>query len=304
MPRRKLENLNLLDNFLFGTIVTHPVWGERFSRILLETIFQRKFGGLKILPQKVQYGKDTDRHGARLDVYVEELPEGMTACQASVYDMEPDRKDMSPAELSRRTRFYHALIDADCLKSGENYETLKNVIVIFILSRDPFGAGRMVYTICNSCREEPEIPYDDGAQTLFLYTKGTRGRSSEVLHQLLRYMEDSTEENAVNPVLKEIHHMVESVRQNREVELSYMKSWEWEEEIRKEAVAAGLAEGRAKGIEEGLSEGRREGRKEGRKEERVNTERERRRADLAEAELQKLRAKLAEYEKDPGVLPD
>lgn len=87
--------------------------------------------------------------------------------------MEPDQKRMSPAEISRRTRYYHALMDRECLESGEEYERLKNVIVIFILSDDPFGMRRMVYTICNMCREVPELPYDDGARTLFLYTKGT-----------------------------------------------------------------------------------------------------------------------------------
>ncbi len=36
--RRRLEELNLLDNFLFGTMVTHPDYGEAFSRHLLRLI--------------------------------------------------------------------------------------------------------------------------------------------------------------------------------------------------------------------------------------------------------------------------
>lgn len=185
--------------------------------------------------------------------------------------MEPDQKRMSPAEISRRTRYYHALMDRECLESGEEYERLKNVIVIFILSDDPFGMRRMVYTICNMCREVPELPYDDGARTLFLYTKGTEGEPPETLRQLLHYMEDGTEENAVNPELKELHRMVEAVKENREVERSYMKSWEREAEIRKEE--------RAK--------------------ERLNTERERQRAEREKqkAEQEKQRAERAEREK-------
>lgn len=35
MQRRKLENLNLLDDFLFGTMVTYPGIGEAFVRELL-----------------------------------------------------------------------------------------------------------------------------------------------------------------------------------------------------------------------------------------------------------------------------
>ena len=44
------------------------------------------------------------------------------------------------------------------------------------------------------------------------------------------------------------------------------KSWEWEDMIRKEATAEGLAEGREKGLAEGLAEGREEGLAEGREE--------------------------------------
>lgn len=72
MPRRKLEELNLLDDFLFGSMVTYPEIGEKFMRELLKVIFQRDFGKLKVIPQKVYYGSNTDKHGARLDVYLEE----------------------------------------------------------------------------------------------------------------------------------------------------------------------------------------------------------------------------------------
>lgn len=73
-----------------------------------------------------------------------------------------------------------------------------------------------------------------GARTLYLYTRGTVGDPPEALRQLLRYMEQSTDENAVNDSLKRIHHMVETVKRDGEVALSYMKSRDREEQIRKE----------------------------------------------------------------------
>lgn len=33
----------------------------------------------------------------------------------------------------------------------------------------------MVYTIQNKCVEEPDMPYADGALSIFLYTRGTEG---------------------------------------------------------------------------------------------------------------------------------
>lgn len=77
-----------------------------------------------------------------------------------------------------------------CLARGMEYGALRNVVVIFITTYDPFGLNRMVYTISNKCEEVPDMPYDDGAKTLFLYTKGTEGNPPEELRQLLHYMEE------------------------------------------------------------------------------------------------------------------
>lgn len=217
--RRKLEDMNLLDDFLFGSVVTFPEIGERFVKTLLKTIFGREFKHLLVTAQKVLYGADTNLHGTRLDVYIEpetgEDPEG----RAAVYDIEPDRKD-TPADkrvLPRRVRFYHGKIAARSLNSGADYEELKDVAVIMILPFDPFGLNRMLYTVKNQCVEVPEMEYEDGASTLFLYTKGTEGIPSEALKQLLHYMENTVYENAVNEELLEIHRMVEIVKKDPEV---------------------------------------------------------------------------------------
>ena len=87
--------------------------------------------------------------------------------------------------LPKRVRFYRAKIDAETLKSGDDYGMLKKVYVIFIMPFDPFGLNHMVYTIKNSCVEEPEMPYDDGATTIFLYTKGKVGVPSGELEAFL-----------------------------------------------------------------------------------------------------------------------
>ena len=38
MEKRKLEDLHLLDDFLFGSMVSYPEIGERFVKLLLKTI--------------------------------------------------------------------------------------------------------------------------------------------------------------------------------------------------------------------------------------------------------------------------
>ena len=258
--KKQLKDLNLLDDFLFGSVVTYPEIGESFSRELLKIIFQKEFGKLVVVPQKTYYGSDTDKHGARLDVYLEEdLTDHELFEMATIYDIEPNQvigiEDREA--LPKRVRFYHAKIDAKALKAGDKYQFLKNVIVVMITPFDPFGHGLMVYTVQNGIKELPDVEYNDGAKTLFLYTKGQKNNSSEELQQLLQYMEHTTEENAKTETLKKIHRMIETVKEDEEVSLEYMKILEREEMLI------------------------REGRWQGQEIERKNTERERQRADAA-----------------------
>ena len=257
--RKKLEELNLLDDFLFNAMMTYPEMGERFTRKILKLLFNKEFRNLKVIAQKSYGGLNTDLRGARLDVYVEsdDSAEIDASEDASIYDLEPDKNDKAKyiAAFLQRIRFYHAIIDSRSLKSGEDFGKLKRVYVIFICNYDPFGYDRVKYTIRNMCVEEPEMPYDDGAQTTVLYTKGTKGDDiSEELRQFLNYMENTTQTNAVNDTLKDIQKMVDIVKRDGEVSLSYMKGFERDTIMYEKGQEA----------------------------ERKNTERERQRADSAE----------------------
>ena len=69
--RKKLEELNLLDDFLFNAMMTYPEMGEKFTRKILKLLFNKEFRNLKVIAQKSYRGLNTDLRGARLDVYVE-----------------------------------------------------------------------------------------------------------------------------------------------------------------------------------------------------------------------------------------
>ena len=267
--RRRLEELNLLDNFLFGTMVTHPDYGEAFSRHLLRLILNREIGKLKVVSQSVYFGSDPDQHGAILDAYLEEEDgEGETA----VYDVEAEKDDHEKAvkAIPKRMRFYRVKLDGRGLKAGEEYGKLRKLIMIMITPFDPFGLGRMRYTVRNACLEVPEMPYDDGATMIFLNTKGNPDDESEELCQFLRYAECSTPKNAITDELWNLHQMVDSVKHDEEVSVRYMRLWESEESIRRKALEEGQAM------------------------ERINTEKEKARADEAEARADEEKAKTAE----------
>ena len=253
MTKRNIEELSLLDDFLLGSVLSYPVIGPKVCKKMISIILQREIKELHIVPQKSYFGADTDKHGIRLDVYAEETQEND---MEMVYDIEADKrgKEELRVSLPKRTRFYHAKIDADSLASGEDYSKLKNVTVIFISPYDPFQRNRMVYTIKNGCVEEPDLDYNDGMKTLFLYTKGTEGNPPEELQRLLHYLEDSREENAKDADLMSIHRMVQTVKQDKEVSLEYMKILERERMIREEGREEGIKEGKRDGYASGKAE--------------------------------------------------
>jgi len=241
---RKLEELNLLDDFLFHEVVASPEVGEDFCRILLRVILGKEIRKVKVTAQTSILGRDTDRHGIRMDAYVEDVSKeeilgNREVLDAEViqdiFDIEPDKVEEKEI-LPRKIRYYHGLVDTKLLEIGASYKKLPNVYIIMILPYDPFGRERMVYTIKNRCIEDDTIEYEDGSVKIFLYTKGMQGNPSQNLIDMLKYIQQSTEENVVNQDIETVHTMVQHIKQKKEVGISYMKAWEWEEYIREDAA--------------------------------------------------------------------
>ena len=247
---RPIEELNLLDNFLFQEMLQRGRDSEEFCRILLGTILNRTIRRVRVVSQMPVLGADSHLHGIRMDAYIEELPPDNLPPGLSVSDIEvmPDIYDIEPnksyekSTLPKRMRYYHALIDSRMLSIGTDYGKLPNVVTIMILPYDPFDKNRMVYTIANRCIELPELPYDDGARKLFLYTKGNGG--SQKLRDMLKYIEETTDSNVTNQDIASIHEIVNRVRKDKEVGINYMKSWEMEQLAREEGKQEGKQEGK------------------------------------------------------------
>lgn len=159
----------------------------------------------------------------------------------------------------------------------------------------------MIYTIRNHCVENPELPYEDGARTIFLYTKGRKGRDNESLSQLLDYMENTTRENAVSEELEAIQEMVDVVKEDAEVTVAYMKGFERDQMFLEE----GKELGRKLEQENTLREKNRADTEKNRADteknradaEKHRAEEERQRADAAVEEIEKLRRQLEELQK-------
>ena len=68
MQRKRLEDMNLLDDFLFNAVMTFPGIGERFCRLLLQMVLGREIGEAACCCAEAFGGRDEGFRGARLDV--------------------------------------------------------------------------------------------------------------------------------------------------------------------------------------------------------------------------------------------
>gem|GEM_PF-1532153 len=255
--RKALEEMNVIEDFLFREIMADEQNGMDVCRMILSCVLNRKIGEISYTPQREVPGISEVAHGIRLDVYIKEVF-GTGKYDFRVYDVEPDNKVKKKGSLPRRSRYYADIIDSHLLQAGDDFDNLPELITIFILSYDPFGADAMYYEAGSVIKTHPDIPYDDGVRRIFLYTDGRlpegAGEAENTLKNLLRYVKHSSEENVTDDNTKKLNEIVKQTKANKYVGIRFMKSWE----IIRDA------------------------KDEGRDEERVNTERERKRADDAE----------------------
>ena len=105
----------------------------------------------------------------------------------------------------------------------------------------------MIYTVKNSVVKNPKIVYNDGVTKVYLYTKGTKG-GNDNLRALLNFMENSSEENAVDSDLCKIQGILDVIRNNEEVGERYMT---WEDVIeyeKRDSYEAGMESGMETGF--------------------------------------------------------
>ena len=244
---RPLSDLNVIDNFLFTTLLTREGSKEQVARLILNSILDKQIRKVTVTAQREYPGMDTDRHGIRLDVSITDDDDG-----AVVYDLEPDNKSTESSSLPKRNRFYSAVIDSKILPSGDPYEKLPNLVIIMILSYDPFGVGDLYYEAGTQLRTHPAVPYDDGIRRIYLYADGRNnlpGAAGEKLESMVRYIRYSDREHVVDDATAELDTIVREARANKEVSMVYLRALERERELKEE----GREEGREEGIREAES---------------------------------------------------
>ncbi len=241
--KKKFEDLNLMDAFLFDVSTENPENAEKIARAIVRRVIGRELQEIVVENQKQFRGAEVGKRGIRMDLWVREKI-GAPNPSVCLYDIEPN---LYEDDLPKRSRFYQAKADARELPVGSRFKELPQLIMIWILPYDPFGDDRMIYTVKNTVVENKELIYNDGVLKLFLYTKGRNGGSKE-LKSLLTYFEETTQDNAVDAELKEIQKIVGNIKHSYETEERYMTLQEMIDYEKADSYKIGIQQGIQQGI--------------------------------------------------------
>ena len=167
-----VENFRLMDdNFMSKCLENAPECIE----LILQIILDKK--DLKVVKSQTEYPiKSLQGRGVRFDVFARDS-------EGKEYDIEVQRADKGAEP--KRARYYSALMDANALKSGEDFGKLRDTYVIIIAENDVMGRGKDMYAFDRVDRDDG-LELGDG--THIIYVNGATRSDTEIgklVHDLL-----------------------------------------------------------------------------------------------------------------------
>ena len=128
----EIERFRLMDDaFMSKCLENAPECIE----LILQIILDKK--DLKVVKSQTEYPiKNLQGRGVRFDVFARDS-------EGREYDIEIQRAN--DGTEPKRARYNSSLMDANALKSGEDFDKLHDTYVIFITENDVMGRGQEVY---------------------------------------------------------------------------------------------------------------------------------------------------------------
>ena len=177
----------------------------------------------------LDFGKDM--RGVRFDAYVK------TADKWIDIEMQTTNKH----DLEKRSRYYQALMDTDCLEKGGRFKDLKNTYVVFICTFDYLGLGEPMYVVESYIRKN-DLHFNDGTSKILLNTKCSPDKVPEKLRSFYEYINDPSkiDSKLVEGIDERVRKYNTPEWRERLVTLEYMIA-----EAKEEGLAEGEVSGRA-----------------------------------------------------------
>lgn len=240
-PKTLLDELNLVDKFLFDETMENPeayqatvsILTENETELLTNPETEKE---LRISPELRQIRLDVIGMDVNHKIYYTEMQKNNTR------------------NLSKRSRYYQAQVDVSLLEPGcTDFNRLNDACFILVAPFDIFGRGLYRYTFEGTCKECPDLKIQDGATRIFINTNGTnREDFSEEFLDFMNYITASTDENAArtnSPRIKKIHKSVQKIKDSEKMGVKYMQQWEVEAYARQEGREEGISQGISQGIQ-------------------------------------------------------
>ena len=229
--RTKLDNLNLIDRFLFNETAENPA----AYRAMVEILTGEDVSMITWNETEKELAVSPQLRAVRLDVIGQDE-------KGSFYQMEMQKKDTK--NLPKRSRFYQGQIDVSLLDVGcKDFNKLNDLTMILVAPFDIFGYGLYRYTFCGHCEEIPELKLEDGAKRIFINTHGTNAEDfSQEFLDFMKYINASTEqvaEQTASPKIQLIHDIVSRIRESEKIGVKYMQWWEEKAYARDEGYEEG-----------------------------------------------------------------
>ena len=167
-----LENFRLMDDtFMSKCLENAPECIE----LMLQIILDKK--DLKVVKSQTEYPiKSLQGRGVRFDVFARDS-------KGREYDIEMQRADKGAEP--KRARYNSALMDANALKSGDDFGKLRDTYVIFIAENDVMKKGLELYSF-DRIDKGSGLNLGDG--THIIYVNGATRSATEIgklVHDLL-----------------------------------------------------------------------------------------------------------------------
>lgn len=239
---RKLRELTIKDDFMFGAVMSDP----ENCRELLEMILGISIDRIEVSKEKSMV-YHPEYKGVRLDVYARD--EENTCYNV---EMQASRRPV----LGKRSCYYQSQMDMEMLQSGRDYEELPKSFVVFICDFDPFGKELYRYTFKMKCEEDVNVELEDARRIIFLSTQGkNREEVPKELVTFLEYVKADLEESQKdfhNSYVRRLQDSVQRVKANREMEERFMLLEEKLKEERAEGEKIGWKLGQTQGARDML----------------------------------------------------
>ena len=152
------DEIGITNDFMFGTVFRD----KEKCKELLQRILQIKLIEIEVVEPQKSMKTTFIGKGIRIDIYAKDS-------DGNVYDIEMQTTEET--DLHLRTRYYHSEMDSYQIRAGQKYFNLKQSVVIFICTFDPFADDRSIYTFETICKENKELILADKRQTYFVNVK-------------------------------------------------------------------------------------------------------------------------------------